>query len=69
VAGASRQLALRTPRPLPATPGPPSAALPLSLIILSALIAELSGLRFTVQILELAGLASVDRALPLALRE
>jgi hypothetical protein len=54
---------------LPATPGPRSAAPPLPLKILSALVTELSGLRLTIQILTLTGLASTDRSLPLALRK
>jgi len=41
----------------------------LPLKILGALRAELSGLRFTIQILELTGLAGTDRRLPLALRK
>ena len=51
------------------TAGPSCAAPVLPLIILSALRAALSGLRFTIQILDLAGLARTCRRLTLALRK
>jgi ABC-type dipeptide/oligopeptide/nickel transport system permease subunit len=54
---------------LPRTAGPRSAAPALPLIILSALRAALSGLRFAIQILELTGLARTYRSLTLALRK
>ena len=54
---------------LPPRPGSSSAAPPFPLKILSALVTELSGLRFTIQILQLTRLARADRSLPLALRK
>jgi hypothetical protein len=50
------------------TRGPSSAALALTLIVLSLLGAALSSLSFPIQILDLAGLARASGGLRLALR-